>query len=75
MPFARLIPTLNISNSIFEQNSVKNKMLNDPSMAMFCANVYEAFSSVAKKISTLPKVIENEDNSVICKNSMLNQVS
>ncbi len=44
MPLAKLVPILNISNSVFERNSMKDKLLNDTKLNLFCANIYEAFS-------------------------------
>lgn len=70
MPFAKLIPVLNVTNSIFEQNGIKNRMLNDENLNVLSANVYEAFS-VAKKPMML---FEAPQTSPLCPNSMLNQV-
>lgn len=83
MPFARLIPILNTSSSVFEMNSLKNRMLNDATLNIFSENIYEAFS-VPKKTMML---FENENSmnasmydkdsmngSIYNKDSMLNQV-
>lgn len=73
MAFARLIPILNTSNSIFEMNSMKNRMLNDSKLNIFSENIYEAFS-VPKK----PLMMFEEENSmtgsIYNKDSILNQV-
>ncbi len=70
MPLAKLVPILNISNSIFERNSMKNKLLNDVNLNLFCANVYEAFSVPKKSFMLFEDMADNSS----CQNSMVNQV-
>ena len=49
---------------------MKNKLLNELNLNVFCANVYEAFSVPKKPMM----MFEDITDSRLCKNSMLNQV-
>lgn len=75
MPFAKLVPILNKTNSVFELDSLRCKMLKDSNMNIFSANIYEGFSVPKKQKMVFDNENESMTNSIVYnKDSMLNQV-